>query len=273
MTPEPSRTVGPQPVRAVIFDWGGTLTPWHDIDLRAQWTAFATGYGTMACATGELAAAVLAAEDAAWARSRTDGASSRLADILEAAGVPDGDARRAGQAAYEQFWEPHTVTHPDVRPLLEGLRARGIRVGVLSNTIWSREYHRGVFARDGVDDLIDGDVYTSEIAWTKPHPQAFLAAADAVGVPPERCVYVGDRSYEDVHGPQQVGMRAIWVPHSDIPTEQQVAHDAVPDAVAHDLLDVLDIVDAWDAAAGERGSRTVADGAYAAADEVEAGRG
>ena len=35
-------------------------------------------------------------------------------------------------------------------------------------------------------------------------------------------------------------MRAIWVPHSDIPVGQQVAVDATPDAVAHELLDVLD---------------------------------
>jgi putative hydrolase of the HAD superfamily len=31
-------TIGGAPVRAVIFDWGGTITPWHTVDLRAQWT-------------------------------------------------------------------------------------------------------------------------------------------------------------------------------------------------------------------------------------------
>jgi len=36
------------------------------------------------------------------------------------------------------------------------------------------------------------------------------------------------------------------VPHSDIPEYQQVAHDATPDAVAHELKDVLDIVLRWD---------------------------
>ena len=40
-------------------------------------------------------------------------------------------------------------------------------------------------------------------------------------------------------------MRAIWVPHSDIPLDQQVAVDATPDAKAHELLDILDIVDGW----------------------------
>ncbi len=28
-------------VEAVIFDWGGTLTPWHTIDIRAVWRAYA----------------------------------------------------------------------------------------------------------------------------------------------------------------------------------------------------------------------------------------
>ena len=88
-------------------------------------------------------------------------------------------------------------------------------------------------------------MYSSEIHVVKPHADAFLAACEALGVEPECAAYVGDRPFEDIHGPQQVGMRAIWVPHSDIPVDQQVDVDVTPDAVAHELLDILDIVDAW----------------------------
>ena len=31
---------------------------------------------------------------------------------------------------------------------------------MLSNTIWTRDYHRGIFERDGVLDLLDADVYS-----------------------------------------------------------------------------------------------------------------
>jgi len=148
-------------------------------------------------------------------------------------------------AAYREFWEPHTFTDDQVKPLFEGLRERGVRVGVLSNTIWSRDYHRAVFERDGVLDLIDADIYSSELAWTKPHPEAFRASAAALGVEPREAVYVGDRPFEDIHGSQLAGMRAIWVPHSDIPAGQQVSVDATPDAVAHELLDILEILDGW----------------------------
>ena len=113
--------------------------------------------------------------------------------------------------------------------------ARGLKVGVLSNTIWSREYHRGIFERDGVLDLIDADVYSSEIRVTKPHALAFETACRALDVAPTSAVYVGDRLFEDVLGSQEVGMRAIWVPHSEIPLDQQIAVEVEPDATVQDL--------------------------------------
>jgi putative hydrolase of the HAD superfamily len=232
--------------RAVIFDWGGTLTPWHSVDLEEQWRVFARQVHAEQNQALSLAARIIAAEDAAWVRSRTDHSSARLHEILTEAGLHDGDLRReAALAAYQEFWEPHTFTDQQVRPLWEGLHRRAIRVGVLSNTIWPREYHRGVFERDGVLDLIDADIYSSELAWTKPHPEAFAAAAAALGVEPAEAVYVGDRPFEDIHGAQLAGMRAIWVPHSEIPLGQQVSVDAIPDGVAHQLLDILDILDGW----------------------------
>ena len=248
----------PGPVEAVIFDWGGTLTPWHAIDLGQQWRVFAREVHGIPIDSAdvpqadldrakELAERILAVEGRAWQRGRVeDGASAHLDGILAEAGVdPRDDRHHVALAAYRRFWEPHTHTDPLVQPLWQGLRERGLKVGVLSNTIWSGAYHREIFARDGVLDLIDGDVYSSEIRVVKPHREAFEAAADAVGVPVTHAVYVGDRLFEDVLGSQEVGMRAIWVPHSDIPADQQVTVDATPDGVAESLLDVLDIVDGW----------------------------
>jgi putative hydrolase of the HAD superfamily len=232
---------------AVIFDWGGTLTPWHTIDLVEQWRVYAQVFADHPDEAEALATRIMLAEQEAWGRIKLDGGSARIAEVLAAAGLADDHpGHELAQPAYEEFWEPHTYTDPDVPQVFTGLRERGIKVGVLSNTIWSRDFHDRVFARDGVLDLIDGSVYTSEIDHAKPHPKAFVAAMAAVGMDrPEACVYVGDRPYEDVHGAQQVGMRAILVPHSDIPAAQQVPVDVNPDAVAHRLLDVLYHVDAW----------------------------
>ena len=234
-------------LRAVIFDWGGTLTPWHTVDLAEQWQVYARAvHRDDDHASADLAARIIAAEDAAWQRARTGQGSAHMDDLLRDVGMGRTHGSHAtALAAYRRFWEPHTFTDVQVRPLWEGLRERGIRVGILSNTIWSRDYHRGVFERDGVLDLIDADLYSSEMAWAKPHPQAFREVAAALAVDPAEAVYVGDRPFEDVHGSQTVGMRAIWVPHSKIPVPQQVWVDVTPDGVANELLDILDIVDGW----------------------------
>lgn len=227
-------------VDAVIFDWGGTLTRWHDIDFHAESLALAEA--VREGHRGETDAARLhEAGQVVWGWCRDEQRSATVADLFDVAGLPH-DADLLG--AYRDFWEPHTLTDPEVAPMWTRLREAGVKVGVLSNTIWPREWHRAFFERDGVLDLVDGDVYTSEIAVTKPSPLAFRAAMDAVGVSdPARCVYVGDRLYDDVWGAQQAGLLAIHVPHSVIPDEQRGHSEGVPDAVAHSIGQVPDLVE------------------------------
>lgn len=234
-------------VEAVIFDWGGTLTPWHTIDLREQWRHYAEVYDP--AHADELSARILSAEDDAWRAGREHQRSATLDGILRGVGVDTGSGLHTrALAAYHAFWEPHTWTDPDVPGLFAALRERGLRVGVLSNTVWTREYHEEVFRRDGILDLVDGAVYSSEIPYTKPHPEAFRAAMAAVGVSaPGRVVFVGDRPYDDIHGAKQAGMRAVLVPHSAIPEAQKGHVEGDPDAVVQRLTDILAVVDAWNA--------------------------
>ncbi|MBA2770011.1 MAG: HAD family hydrolase [Sporichthyaceae bacterium] len=234
-------------VEAVIFDWGGTLTPWHTIDLREQWRHYAEMYDPGRA--DELSALILSAEDDAWRAGREHQRSATLEEIFRSVGVePSGERHERALAAYHAFWEPHTYTDPDVPELFAGLTERGVRIGVLSNTLWTRAHHEEVFRRDGVLDLIDGAVYSSELPFTKPHPQAFRAAMDAVGVgDPARVVFVGDRPYDDIHGAKEAGMRAVLVPHSAIPAVQKGHVEGDPDAVVQRLLDVLGVVDRWNA--------------------------
>jgi putative hydrolase of the HAD superfamily len=225
-------------VDAVIFDWGGTLTPWHGIDVAELWTAVCSLHFPAEDADG-IAAALHAAERQLWDASSAEQRSATMHHLFQLAGVT---ATEAFLASYIAAWEPHTFTDPDAAELLGYLRRRGIRVGVLSNTMWPRSWHEEVFRRDGVLDLIDGAVYTSEINWTKPHPQAFRAAMAAIGAAdPRGCVFVGDRPYDDVHGAQSIGMRAVLIPHSDVPPYAA----AVPDAVIGRLRDLAPLIESW----------------------------
>jgi putative hydrolase of the HAD superfamily len=246
------RAAGPTPdrpaVRAVVFDWGGTLTPWHTIDVEEEARA--------------LAAAALDADDdahhrlgaavqAVWGRSRDQHTSATVADIFAEAGLTHDEQLLV---AYRDFWAPHSLTDPDVVPLFSRLRADGVKVGLLSNTVWPRAWHEEFFERDGVLDLLDGAVYTSEIPWTKPSPEAFRAAMAAVGVDdPAACVFVGDRLFDDIWGAANVGMRTIHLPHSDIPREQVGHSQGEPDAVVDRLAHVHDVVAAWRGSADRPG--------------------
>lgn len=232
-------------VDAVVFDWGGTLTPWHDIDLVEQWSAYASAYAE---ADADLAERLAAAEVALWRdqqASRGANGTGTLDHVFRACGVDvSGPRHGVALAAYLEAWAPHTAADPDARELLAALRAAGLRIGVLSNTLWPRWHHEAVFSRDGLAPLIDAAVYSSELPVAKPHRDAFLAAIEAVGSSPDRCVFVGDRPWDDVHGAQEVGMRAILIPHSRL-GDQAVEIDVTPDAVALRLADVLGIVTSW----------------------------
>jgi len=230
-------------IEAVIFDWGGTLTAWHDIDFHAESLALAQAVVAVEGAEHDYdahAARLHQAGATVWGWSRDHQRSATIADLFAEAGL-DHDPDLLD--AYYDFWEPHTLTDPEVGPMWEELRSLGIKVGVLSNTIWPRAWHEGFFRRDGVLDLIDGDVYTSEVPWTKPSPDAFAAATAAVGATdPGRCVYVGDRLFDDIWGAHNAGLRAIHVPHSLIPPEQIGHSEGTPDAVARTLQEVPSIV-------------------------------
>ena len=223
------------PIDAVIFDWGGTLTPWHTVAPLEGWSE--------SVGDPDLAKRLLAAEELLWVRSRDEHRSGTLAEVFESVGIA---ATPQMLAAFHAWWEPHTYLDPDVPELFAGLKQRRLRIGVLSNTIWPRDVHEQIFRRDGVLDDIDGAVYTSDIAWTKPHPEAFRAALSAVGVDdPARAVFVGDRPFDDIHGAKSVGMHAVLVPHSAIPPEQVGHTEGEPDAVIQRLAELPAVIDGW----------------------------
>lgn len=234
-------------IRAVVFDWGGTLTPWHDVDLVSQWYAYAVSFDPVNAAA--LARRLCQREVSRWDEHLESGGAKgpgALDSLFLDEGIDITSARHLrALGEYLDFWSPHTGADPEAADLLAGLRERGLLVGVLSNTLWPRSHHQEVFARDGLAAYIDAAVYSSELPVAKPHREAFQAVLDALDVSAHEAVFVGDRMWDDVHGAQEMGMRAIWIPHSRIPAEQTVDTDTAPDAIASSLGEVLSIVERW----------------------------
>lgn len=132
-------------------------------------------------------------------------------------------------------------THPaplriGARAVLEGLRARGLKLGVISNTLQPGSAMDATLARIGIRDLFSACLYSSEVGFAKPHPVIFRAALDALDARPERSVHVGDRLQADIAGAQAAGMRAILI---EVAHRPEFSDHIVPDARIRELPELL----------------------------------
>jgi putative hydrolase of the HAD superfamily len=94
----------------------------------------------------------------------------------------------------------------DVRPALDALRNRNVRLVVLSN--WDVSL-ANVLERVGLAMLFDGIVTSSEVGARKPAAAIFQRALDVAGITSERAVHVGDSVLEDVEGARAAGIDAV----------------------------------------------------------------
>src|SRR5439155_6795742 len=103
-------------------------------------------------------------------------------------------------------WDPARQTAANTPALLEALRARGLKLALVSNAFdpgWL--LHRDL-EQMGLADRLDFAVFSSEVGKRKPHPAIFERALEALGVQPGSALFVGDRLYEDIRGAGEVGM-------------------------------------------------------------------
>jgi putative hydrolase of the HAD superfamily len=226
---------------AVVFDWGGTLTPPLEADpsnLHETWRNAARVLHPEE--HEEIVRHLAIANEAVWDRVRTGTASSRLNEVI-ATVVSELELEVAESVLEEaarhhlDAWSPLIEHEPDAIPVLERLRAKGYKLGLLSNTMWPRSFHDELLERDGLIGLFDARFYSSELEYTKPHVDVFRAVLDALEVSdPSRAVFVGDRPFDDIYGSKQAGMAAILRPNPAVPPFDE----AEPDATIEQLSDL-----------------------------------
>jgi putative hydrolase of the HAD superfamily len=106
-------------------------------------------------------------------------------------------------------WEPlfaKVKIHSHVRETMESLRARGLKLGVLSDfPAEAKLKHLGLWG------LWDAVVCSEEVGHLKPAPDSFLALAKGLGVAPEEMLYVGNNPAYDIKGAAAVGMRTACI--------------------------------------------------------------
>ena len=154
---------------------------------------------------------------------------------------PSADELDRFLLAEHEAWAPARSVGAETLALLDALRARGLRLGLVSNSFDPGWLVRLDLAAWGLEERLDVVVLSSEVGKRKPHPEPFERALRELGVAPSRALFVGDSRYHDVKGAGEVGLatvQALWFRTDDDPRGRD------PDHLAHAPAGVLEIVDA-----------------------------
>ena len=98
---------------------------------------------------------------------------------------------------------------PDAAPALDGVRARGLSVGLLTNNSAGLS-PTGPLAAVGLHERVDVALSAQQIGAAKPERRAYLAICEALGVEPRECVLFDDVPAW-VDGARSAGLRAYVV--------------------------------------------------------------
>lgn len=211
-------------IQAITFDAGGTLLhPYPSVGAVYREVALLHGrdYPEDTLNRSFRAAFHRVSKDNAVldpeARER-DFWSRVVADTINQTGDPPDDAEAFFDEIYETFAHGWRWRMFDgVIETLEGLRARGLRLGVMSN--WDMRLHT-VLEETGLRGFFDAVLISSEVGAEKPDIGIFRAAERALGCDASACLHVGDSRKHDLEGALAAGWRGLIVRHEDVAVEE-----------------------------------------------------
>ena len=150
------------------------------------------------------------------------------------------EARREEVLAfYKPWYDAHcnirTRPYPGVLPLMERLRARGVKQAIISN---KPDPAVQELAKSYFPGLLDSAVGESPTVRRKPNPDAVLAAVEQMGLAAADCVYIGDTEV-DLATAKNAGMACIAVSWGFRSREQLLAAGATALAATAEELEKL----------------------------------
>lgn len=191
-------------IKAIIFDMYGTLV--YDPPFEACFPELAREIGVGL--EEYLPARQGTVSDAMVGNLATH--EDRARAILTALGREDADglAARLTRLEKDARW-PGVALYPSTRPTLEALRARGYRLGLVSDC--TELMGRAIVERFGLGRYFDAIALSHEVGHAKPDPRIYRVATEGLGVPPESCLYVGDGNSDELNGAKALGMTTVRI--------------------------------------------------------------
>lgn len=129
--------------------------------------------------------------------------------LLKKLGVEEDTIFVASQID-ELWWAcSHVQVYPDVEPALSGLKAKGLKLGLVSNGFKQDLDH--VLGTLGLKHWFDAVVCIDSCSCAKPDKRIFLYALDQLGITADEAVFVGDSVVQDYEGALGVGIKPYLI--------------------------------------------------------------
>lgn len=135
--------------------------------------------------------------------SERDYWAQRARELGEAVGEPGWDMLAMLQRL--RYGDPNAVARPGIVRLVRQARARGLRVGVLSNELelfWGAEFMQRMDILREMDVIVDA----THTRILKPDPRAYALAVEGLGVAAERILFVDDQ-FRNIAGAVRAGLQ------------------------------------------------------------------
>lgn len=99
-----------------------------------------------------------------------------------------------------------THLHPQIFPMLNGLKAQGLKIGLITNC-FSEEAK--LIRESALFPFFDAPCLSYEIGVRKPDPAIYHRCTELLGIPAENCLYVGDGGSYELETADALGMLAV----------------------------------------------------------------
>jgi putative hydrolase of the HAD superfamily len=158
--------------------------------------------------------------------------------------VPD-DVLKAGLAAAyrrgEALWQPFDDTYQT----LDQLKARGYRIGLISNARDAANVER-LIDQARLRPWLDPIVISANAGVRKPNPRIFKIVLDYWQLAPKQVIMVGDMLGADILGAHNAGLRGVWATMQIVREANTThLHTITPDASIASLAELLQLLEDW----------------------------
>lgn len=125
--------------------------------------------------------------------------------------------------------------------VIKGLKARGYKLGIISNLIGEYEIYDWLKA-DGLDQYFDSVVLSSVCHIRKPDPEMYLMGCRELGLEPGQCASVADNLNRDITGAKAAGIGAniLFISPAKL-AKKTITDENRPDYIVHTFPEILDL--------------------------------